>query len=103
VPRLAWYRYVKSMRPLQKLRDEEWWAETMTGLRPSLQQTTQQQRRLPSGQLSKASKASLGAIIAQEPHITGCMLGFGELRWLTLGEWRISAACWGAEVKAADR
>lgn len=47
------------MRALQKLRDEEWWAETMTGLRPSLQQSRQQQRRLPNGQLSKASEASL--------------------------------------------
>ena len=53
------HRYVKSMRALQKLRDEEWWAETMTGLRPSLQQSRQQQRRLPNGQFSKASEALL--------------------------------------------
>ena len=54
-------RYVKSMRPLQKLRDEEWWGVTMAGLRPTLQQSTQPQRRLPSANSFKASAPRPGA------------------------------------------
>ena len=52
-------RYVKSMRPLQKLRDEEWWGETMAGLRPTLQQSTQPQRRLAHTNSLKASTPQL--------------------------------------------
>ncbi len=53
-------RYVKSMRPLQKLRDEEWWGETMAGLRPTLQQSTQPQRRLAHTTSLKASTPQPG-------------------------------------------
>lgn len=49
------FRYVKSMRLLQRLRDEEWWAQTMADLRPKLQQSKQPQRRLGHPSSSKAS------------------------------------------------
>ena len=59
------------MRPLQKLRDEEWWGETMAGLRPTLQQSTQPQRRLPSGASFKASAPQSNARV----HMTTCFAG----------------------------
>ena len=46
-------RYVRSMRPLQKLRDEEWWAETMAQLRPKLQPSKHQPRRAGQGTAAK--------------------------------------------------
>ena len=49
------FRYVKSMRPLQRLRDEEWWGQTMAELRPKLQQSKQLQRRLGHPSSAKAS------------------------------------------------
>ena len=99
------HRYVKSMRALQKLRDEEWWAETMTGLRPSLQQGRQQQRRLPTGQLSKASEALLGTPLTwiSRTRVLACLLEFCRLWRLALHERRI-LSCWHvAGVKATEK
>ena len=50
-------RYVKSMRPLQRLRDEEWWAETMAQLRPKLQLSKPQPRRAGQGTSAKVTLA----------------------------------------------
>ena len=50
-------RYVKSMRPLQKLRDEQWWAETMAQLRPKLQPSKPQPRRAGLGTSAKVTLA----------------------------------------------
>ena len=56
-------RYVKSLRPLQKLRDEEWWAETMAQLRPKLQPSRPQPRRAGQGTSAKVNSTLSSHIV----------------------------------------
>ncbi|KAK9908106.1 hypothetical protein WJX75_002826 [Coccomyxa subellipsoidea] len=49
-------RYVKSFRAVQKLRDEEWWHQTMQPLRPQTASRVQRPASLPTGSNAEPTK-----------------------------------------------
>ncbi len=53
------YRYVKSFRAVEKLRDEQWWQETLQPLRPQLASSAHRgASSLPSGRKAQVLPAS---------------------------------------------